>query len=111
MGPISAVPPSSTVREVMTDNAGNYTHSRDFPAALSVLDAKHIPTRPHSPCQKGKAERFNRTLQEGWAYPHPFTSNQDRIDALAPWLNHYNDARPHTACGGLPPISRASPTK
>lgn len=100
-----------TIREVMTDNAWNYTHSRDFRAALAALDAKHILTRPHSPWQNGKAERFNRTLQEGWAYRHPFTSNQNRHDALQPWLDHYNYARPHTACGGLPPISRTSPTK
>lgn len=99
------------VREVMTDNAWNYTHSRDFRAVLAALGARHILTRPHSPWQNGKAERFNRTLQEGWAYRQPFTSNQDRTDALEPWLDHYNYARPHTACGGQPPISRASRTK
>ncbi len=100
-----------TVRQVMTDNALNYRRSRDFQAMLATLDASHILTRPHSPWQNGKAERFNRTLQEGWAYRRPFTSNQDRIDALEPWLNHYNYARPHTACEGQPPISRTSRTK
>ena len=99
------------VREVMTDNAWNYTRSRDFRAVLTAIGANHIRTRPHSPWQNGKAERFNRTLQEGWAYRRPFVSNQDRLDALKPWLDHYNYARPHTACGGLPPISRTSPTK
>lgn len=98
------------IQEVMTDNAWNYTHSRDFRAALDAIGANHIRTRPHSPWQNGKAERFNRTLQEAWAYRHPFTSNQERHDALAPWLHHYNYARPHTACGGQPPISRLSPT-
>ena len=98
------------IREVMTDNAWNYTHSRDFRAILTAIGANHIRTRPHSPWQNGKAERFNRTLQEGWAYRQPFTSNQDRLDALEPWLNHYNYDRPHTACGGQPPISRTSPT-
>lgn len=99
------------IREVMTDNAMNYRLSRDFQAALTMLSAKHILTRPHSPWQNGKAERFNRTLQEGWAYRQPFVSNQDRIDALQPWVDHYNYTRPHTACGGLPPISRLSPMK
>ncbi len=98
------------VRGVMSDNALNYRRSNDFRAALALLGAKHVLTRPHSPWQNGKAERFNRTLQEGWAYRQPFTSNQDRLEALAPWLNHYNYARGHTACGGLPPISRVSPT-
>lgn len=100
-----------TVREVMTDNAWNYRRSRDFQTVLTALGAKHILTRPHSPWQNGKAERFNRTLQENWAYRHPFTSNQDRTDALGPWLDHYNYDRAHTACKGQPPISRVSPTE
>lgn len=100
-----------TVREVMTDNAMNYRLSRDFKAALAALGAKHVLTRPHSPWQNGKAERFNRTLQENWAYRQPFASNQERIDALDSWIEYYNYARGHTACGGLPPISRVSPTK
>lgn len=99
-----------TIRQVMTDNALNYRTSRDFQAALNLIDAKHITTRPHSPWQNGKAERFNRTLQEGWAYRQPFTSNEERLKALQPWIDHYNYARGHTACGGLPPISRLSPT-
>lgn len=98
------------IREVMTDNALNYRLSRDFQHELEVLGAKHVLTRPHSPWQNGKAERFNRTMQEGWAYRRPFTSNQERTDALGPWLEYYNYDRGHTACGGLPPISRVSPT-
>lgn len=100
-----------TVRSVMTDNAMNYRRSRDFQEALRVLNATHVLTKPHSPWQNGKAERFNRTLQEGWAYRQPFVSNQDRTAAFEPWLNHYNYDRPHTACGGRPPITRTSPTK
>ena len=96
------------IRRVMTDNALNYRRSRDFQAALAALGARHVLTRPHSPWQNGKAERFNRTLQDGWAYRQPFTSNQARLDALGPWLEHYNYARPHTACEGQPPISRVS---
>jgi transposase InsO family protein len=98
------------IKRVMTDNALNYTRSHDFQAVLAGLGAKHVTIRPHCPWQNGKAERFNRTLQEGWAYRRPFASNQDRADALGPWLQHYNYARPHTACGGQPPISRVSPT-
>lgn len=99
-----------TIREVMTDNALNYRRSGDFQAILRTLNAKHILTRPHSPWQNGKAERFNRTLQENWAYRHPYLSNEDRTAALEPWLADYNYTRAHTACGGLPPISRVSPT-
>lgn len=98
------------IREVMTDNAWNYRHSRDFQGVLSTLGAKHRLTKPYSPWQNGKAERFNRTLQEGWAYRRAYDSNTARTEALSDWLDHYNYARPHTACGGQPPITRASRT-
>ena len=101
---------SIAIRGVMTDNAKNYVISHAFQDTLRLLGARHVKTRPHCPWQNGKAERFNRTLQENWAYRHPFLTNQARHDALAPWLEHYNYARAHTACGGLPPISRVSPT-
>lgn len=34
--------------------------------------------------------------------PHSYPFNQRRTDALAPCLEHYNYARPHTARGGQP---------
>ncbi len=66
------------VKRVMTDNAFAYRLSRDFQDALAQLGVKRILIKPRHPWQNGKAERFNRTLQEGWA----FTSNQARTDAL-----------------------------
>jgi transposase InsO family protein len=94
------------VREVMTDNALNYVRSRDFTTALAAIGAKHRRIRPHCPWQNGKAERFNRTLQTEWTYRRPFTSNDHRTSALAPWLEHYNTARGHHALGGHPPTAR-----
>jgi len=98
------------IDEVMTDNHWSYTHSNAFAAHLSDLHAKHITIRPHCPWQNGKVERFNRTLQTEWAYAQVFTTNQARHDALAPWLDTYNNHRRHSALGGQPPISRLSPT-
>jgi transposase InsO family protein len=90
----------------MTDNAFAYRLSGDFQDTLGALGAKHILIRPRRPWQNGKAERFNRTLQEGWAHRHVFTSNQERTDALQPWLDFYNNHRPHGSLEGKPPISR-----
>ncbi|SLK12049.1 Integrase core domain-containing protein [Arthrobacter sp. P2b] len=92
----------------MTDNAFAYRLSGDFQDALAALGAKHILIKPRHPWQNGKAERFNRTLQEGWAYRQPFTSNQARTEALQPWLNFYNNHRPHGSLGGKPAISRCN---
>ena len=99
-----------TVREVMTDNAWNYRISADFQTVLADIGAKHRLTQPYSPWQNGKAERFNRTMQDGWAYRRAYNTNQDRTDALETWLEEYNYTRPHTACGPQPPITRVSPT-
>jgi transposase InsO family protein len=98
------------IDEVMTDNAFSYRYGNALAAHIEAIGARHIFIRPHCPWQNGKVERFNRTLQTEWAYRQVFTSNHDRRAALAPWLDYYNTRRRHSAIGGLPPISRLSPT-
>jgi transposase InsO family protein len=100
----------TTIERVITDNHLTYRRSTDVAAAIAELGATHKFIRPHCPWQNGKVERFNRTLQVEWAYRQVFLSNQDRADALAPWLEFYNTRRRHTALDGLPPTSRLSPT-
>jgi len=92
----------------MTDNAWAYRWS--LRQACAQLGAKQIFIKPHCPWQNGKVERLNRTLLTEWAYRQAFTTNNDRTRALAPWIEHYNNERRHSALGGLPPISRLQPT-
>jgi transposase InsO family protein len=100
-----------TITALMTDSAWNYVHSTQLAATLTELGAKHLRIKPHCPWQNGKVERFNRTLQTEWAYRQVFSSNDERAAALAPWLDHYNTRRRHSALGGQPPVSRLpSPT-
>jgi transposase InsO family protein len=96
------------IERLMTDNAWAYKHSlREVCAAIG---ARQKFIRPHCPWQNGKVERLNRTLATEWAYRQPFTSNDERADALAPWIEHYNTRRRHSALGGQPPITRLTPT-
>jgi transposase InsO family protein len=97
-----------TISQVISDNAKNYTRSRDFQAAIAELGATHLTIRAHCPWQNGKVERFNRTVQTEWAYHQVFHTNDERAAALAPWLDFYNNRRRHSAIGGQPPISRLS---
>jgi transposase InsO family protein len=99
-----------TVEQVITDNAKEYLRSHAFRDTAAALEVQQLFIRPHCPWQNGKVERFNRTLQVEWAYRQVFDSNDERSAALAPWLEHYNHHRRHTALGGKPPISRVSPT-
>jgi transposase InsO family protein len=94
------------IEEVITDNHMSYKLSHDFRDAIAALDARHLFIQPFCPWQNGKVERFNRTLAIEWAYRQPFTDNAARAAALAPWLEHYNTHRRHSALGGHPPVSR-----
>ncbi|MCC6497670.1 MAG: IS481 family transposase, partial [Propionibacteriaceae bacterium] len=81
------------IERLITDNAFAYRHSLRTLCAELGITQKFI--RPHCPWQNGKVERLNRTLATEWAYRQPFTTNQQRADALAPWLEHYNTERRH----------------
>jgi transposase InsO family protein len=96
------------IERLMTDNAWAYRYSlRDLCADAAI---KQVFIRPHCPWQNGKVERLNRTLLTEWAYRQVFLTNVERSAALAPWLEHYNTQRRHSALGGKPPISRLLPT-
>ncbi len=93
------------IERVLTARAFAYTQSRVFPEALSTIGARHLVTRPYRPQTNGKAERFNRTLLEEWAYSRLYRSNEERRQTLPAWLAFYNHRRPHTALAGLTPMA------
>jgi transposase InsO family protein len=94
------------IERVLTDNAKAYRTSQAWQQALAALGAQARFTRPRRPQTNGKAERFNRTLADEWAYQQPYTNSADRAAALPGWLHTYNHHRNHTALGGHPPITR-----
>ena len=93
------------VEGVMTDNGPGY-RSGEFNALLASGGVCHVYTRPYSPWQNGKAERMNRTLAQEWQYGRAWGSEAERAAALPAYVEHYNWERPHSACGGRPPMSR-----
>jgi transposase InsO family protein len=94
-----------TIEAVLSDNGPAYV-SRRWAETCHALEIEHRRIRPYTPRTNGKVERFNRTLQEEWAYIRPYKSNNQRLAALARWLHTYNHHRCHTALGGHPPMSR-----
>jgi transposase InsO family protein len=94
-----------TVQRVLTDNGSPYI-STIHAIACRALGIRHQRTRPRRPQTNGKAERFIRTLLNGWAYGAIYASSTERTNALDGWLFRYNHHRNHSAIGRKPPIAR-----
>jgi transposase InsO family protein len=93
------------IRRLLTDNGSPYV-STIHAIACRQLRIRHLRTRPRRPQTNGKAERFIRTLQAGWAYGAIYASSAERTAALDGWLWTYNHRRRHQAIGRQPPIQR-----
>ncbi len=95
------------VERVMTDNGSAY-RSGLFRQTVAKAGARHVRTRPYTPRTNGKAERFIQTSLREWAYAQPYRSSAERSQAIGPWTDAYNLARPHAGIGGLTPWQRVN---
>jgi transposase InsO family protein len=93
------------VERLMTDN-GNPYRSKAHAIACRELGIRHLRTRPYTPRTNGKAERFIKTMVDGWAYDAVYGSSRERTRALPAWLDRYNRKRPHRSIGRMPPMAR-----
>ena len=95
------------VQEVMTDNGSPY-RAKLWAVYCAEHHVVHIRTRPYRPRTNGKAERFIQTSLREWAYARPYRSSAERTQAIGPWTDAYNLARPHAGIGGLTPWARVN---
>jgi len=94
-----------TVEAVMTDNGACY-RSRAFAAAAADQGIALTKTRPYRPQTNGKVERFNLTLKHEWAWQRPYTSTDERTQALPDFLHRYNHHRHHGGLKGATPMAQ-----
>lgn len=94
-----------TVERLMTDNGSPY-RATAHAIACRTLGIRHLRTRPYRPQTNGKAERFIRTMLDGWAYGAIYGSSAERTAALEGWLWHYNHRRRHAALSRQTPAQR-----
>lgn len=59
--------------------------------------------QPGKPTQNAYIERFNRTVRHEWLDMHQFESIAHAQLLATQWLWQYNNGRPNTAIGGVPP--------
>jgi transposase InsO family protein len=93
------------VERLITDNGSAYI-STVHALAYRTLGIRHLRTRPRRPQTNGKAERFIRTMTNGWAYGAIYRTSTERTAALDGWLWQYNHRRRHSALGHQTPIAR-----
>jgi len=94
------------VRRILTDNAWSYTHNRALRLLLAAKGIEHWTIRPYRARTNGKVERFHQTMAREWGYGVTYRSSNHREQALAHWLDYYNEQRRHSEIGDRPPISR-----
>ena len=61
--------------------------------------------QPGKPTQNAYVERFNRTARHEWLNMHMFESVEHAQELATQWLWLYNNERPNTAVGGIPPTA------
>lgn len=65
------------------------------------LDQEYIT--PYTPEQNGMIERFFGSLKSECVWLHRFRDRDHAFREIATWIDHYHDARPHSALGYLTP--------
>jgi integrase-like protein len=73
------------VERILTDN-GSAHRAVIHAVVCRQLGIRHIRIRPYRPQTNGRAERFIRTLLNGWAYSAIYGSSQERTRAFDGWL-------------------------
>jgi putative transposase len=91
---------------VRTDNGPEFT-SRAFLAWAQTHGIRHILIQPGRPMQNGYIESLNGKFRDEHLNEHWFQTLQQARVALASWRQDYNEIRPHSSLGRIPPAQFA----
>jgi putative transposase len=65
-------------------------------------------SRPGKPTDNAHVESFNGRLREECLNVNWFLSLEDAQEKIEAWRREYNESRPHTALGHVPPTEFAA---
>ena len=91
---------------VRTDNGPEFT-SRVFMAWAQTHCIRHILIQPGRPMQNGYIESFNGKFRDEHLNESWFETLQQARNAASIWKQDYNQVRPHSSVGRIPPAEFA----
>jgi putative transposase len=91
---------------VRTDNGPEFT-SRVFMAWTQTHGIRHILIQPGRPMQNGYIESFNGKFRDEHLNESWFETLQQARNAASIWKQDYNQVRPHSSVGRIPPAEFA----
>jgi len=94
-------------KAVRTDNGPEFT-SRAFMAWAQQHGVEHLLIQPGRPMQNGYIESFNGKFRDECLNEHWFTSLVQARATISLWRRDYNEVRPHSSCGRIPPAQYAA---
>ncbi len=87
---------------VRTDNGPEFT-SRAFMAWAHSHGIRHILIQPGRPMQNGYIESFNGKFRDECLNEQWFETLAQARSAIGLWRQDYNEVRPHSSVGRMPP--------
>ena len=91
---------------IRTDNGPEFT-SRAFMGWAQSHGIEHLLIEPGRPMQNGYIESFNGRFRDECLNEHVFTNLANARAVIAAWRRDYNEVRPHSSCGRMPPAQFA----
>ena len=93
-------------RSIQVDNGSEfYSRAMDAWAYRHGIQIEFI--RPGKPTDNGHIESFNGKLRDECLNVNLFFSLNEAHNTLEQWRKNYNEIRPHSSLGGMPPSEYA----
>lgn len=96
-------------KEILTDQGSQFKHwggITQFEKLLKKLKVEHIKARSHHPQTCGKIEAFHKSIHRELIDKEFFVTQEQAVEKIARFIEHYNYGRPHSSLEGFTPSDR-----
>jgi putative transposase len=90
---------------IISDNGPQFI-ARDFKEFIRLTGVTHVRTSPYYPQSNGKLERWHGSLKRECVRPAAASSLDEAECRIASYVDHYNNARLHSALGYVTPADK-----